>query len=469
MTNTDASTPRLPTPQDVGVEGMDLKRETWFGSDDRFEGYAEAMAYGSAATTSKGMGKMVHGGREQFNISCIFFFISLATESFVMNKALNILFGTYIGHIDVVLHAAYLFDSKLSRRGGGAPSSTAAANRGILYPVASSGRGFLPKAIRSQSAAAAADQIANQAGFPPRPALGGPPYSHTVRAFGFPHSDPHAHLIRPPHVHQTFLGSTGVISAGVKGVPISGQLKAATSQPSVSECNGYKDQRVASVQNVGQPISKLLSIFLLKVRIYEGSSLYALCRSWLRNGYPEEPQFRSRDSELCKKKTRFLRSDCGGSSAREESCPLWRVYQPEPPQIQGSTACHEQQVQDALGRASQPQYVDGVKLLPKPSPSLVVDALIKKEAGEEEEERSVENLSSQDLLQRHVKRAKRVRAQLDLRSLVLELSEYLRVTGFALILWTNAWRALDAVGTGSAFMLFILNGALQQSGRSICS
>ncbi|KAF7141584.1 hypothetical protein RHSIM_Rhsim06G0014100 [Rhododendron simsii] len=39
--------------------------------------------------------------------------------------------------------------------------------------------------------------------------------------------------------------------------------------------------------------------------------------------------------------------------------------------------------------------------------------------------------------------------KLDLRSLVLELSQYLGVTGFALILWTNAWRALDAVGSGS--------------------
>ncbi|KAF7153673.1 hypothetical protein RHSIM_Rhsim01G0134400 [Rhododendron simsii] len=246
------------------------------------------------------------------------------------------------------LHQQPLYASQpfanLAPRGGGALSSTAAANRGILYPVASSGRGFLPKAIRSQSAAAAAaDQIANQAGFPPRPVLGGPPYSHTVRAFGFPHSDPHAHLIRPPHVHQTFLGSTGVISAGVKGVPVSGQLKAATSQPSVSECNGYKDQRDRSRDDTFATVRDR------KVRIYEGSSLYALCRSWLRNGYPEEPQ---------------------------------------------------------------PQYVDGVKLLPKPSPSLVVDASIKKEAGEEEEERSVENLSSQDLLQRHVKRAKRVRAQL---------------------------------------------------------
>lgn len=122
------------------------------------------------------------------------------------------------------LYASQPFANLAPRGGGGAPSSAAAANRGILYPVASSGRGFLPKAIRSQSAAAA-DQIANQAGFPPRPVLGGPPYSHTVRAFGFPHSDPHAHLIRPAHVHQTFLGSTGVISAAVKGVPVTGQLK----------------------------------------------------------------------------------------------------------------------------------------------------------------------------------------------------------------------------------------------------
>ncbi|KAG5565270.1 hypothetical protein RHGRI_001232 [Rhododendron griersonianum] len=258
------------------------------------------------------------------------------------------------------LHQQPLYASQpfanLAPRGGGAPSSAAAANRGILYPVASSGRGFLPKSIRSQSAAAA-DQIANQAGFPPRPVLGGPPYSHTVRAFGFPHSDPHAHLIRPPHVHQTFLGSTGVISAAVKGVPVSGQLKSVE----LELRRGGSYWRMIMLQHLSLQCLNATGIrtrgncTALEVRIYEGSSLYALCRSWLRNGYPEEPQ---------------------------------------------------------------PQYVDGVKLLPKPSPSLVVDASIKKEVGEEEvsihfiEERSVENLSSQDLLQRHVKRAKRVRAQL---------------------------------------------------------
>ncbi|KAL8257911.1 hypothetical protein R6Q59_029952 [Mikania micrantha] len=38
--------------------------------------------------------------------------------------------------------------------------------------------------------------------------------------------------------------------------------------------------------------------------------------------------------------------------------------------------------------------------------------------------------------------------RLGLRALVLESSKSLRVTGFALTLWTNAWRALDVVGIG---------------------
>ncbi|KAH7850203.1 hypothetical protein Vadar_029168 [Vaccinium darrowii] len=40
--------------------------------------------------------------------------------------------------------------------------------------------------------------------------------------------------------------------------------------------------------------------------------------------------------------------------------------------------------------------------------------------------------------------------RLGLRSLVLESSDSLRVTGFALTLWTNAWRAMDAVGIGNS-------------------
>ncbi|KAJ6765879.1 FAD/NAD(P)-BINDING OXIDOREDUCTASE FAMILY PROTEIN [Salix purpurea] len=40
--------------------------------------------------------------------------------------------------------------------------------------------------------------------------------------------------------------------------------------------------------------------------------------------------------------------------------------------------------------------------------------------------------------------------RLGIRSLVLESSASLRVTGFALATWTNAWRALDAVGIGDS-------------------
>ncbi|PSS31226.1 FAD-dependent urate hydroxylase [Actinidia chinensis var. chinensis] len=40
--------------------------------------------------------------------------------------------------------------------------------------------------------------------------------------------------------------------------------------------------------------------------------------------------------------------------------------------------------------------------------------------------------------------------RLGIRSLVLESSDKLRITGFALTLWTNAWRALDALGIGDS-------------------
>ncbi|XP_049347320.1 monooxygenase 2-like [Solanum verrucosum] len=40
--------------------------------------------------------------------------------------------------------------------------------------------------------------------------------------------------------------------------------------------------------------------------------------------------------------------------------------------------------------------------------------------------------------------------RLGLRSIVLESADSLRATGFALALWTNAWRALDALGIGDS-------------------
>jgi 2-polyprenyl-6-methoxyphenol hydroxylase-like FAD-dependent oxidoreductase len=38
--------------------------------------------------------------------------------------------------------------------------------------------------------------------------------------------------------------------------------------------------------------------------------------------------------------------------------------------------------------------------------------------------------------------------RLGIESLVLESSDSLRVSGFALTVWENAWKALDVVGVG---------------------
>ncbi|XP_021727870.1 uncharacterized protein LOC110694988 isoform X1 [Chenopodium quinoa] len=100
-----------------------------------------------------------------------------------------------------------------------------------------------------------------------------------------------------------------------------------------------------------------------KVRVSDGASLYALCRSWLRNGYVED---------------------------------------------------------------NQPQYGDFLKSLPKPLPlplplplprPLYESSSPKRkdrddETEADEVEKSVEMSSAEELLTRHVKRAKRVRARL---------------------------------------------------------
>ncbi|XP_062081571.1 monooxygenase 2-like [Humulus lupulus] len=40
--------------------------------------------------------------------------------------------------------------------------------------------------------------------------------------------------------------------------------------------------------------------------------------------------------------------------------------------------------------------------------------------------------------------------RLGIKSLVLESADCLRITGFALLIWTNAWKALDAIGVGDS-------------------
>ncbi|XP_076893123.1 uncharacterized protein LOC143545058 [Bidens hawaiensis] len=86
-----------------------------------------------------------------------------------------------------------------------------------------------------------------------------------------------------------------------------------------------------------------------KVQVSEGTSLYAQCRSWLKNGLILEKQ---------------------------------------------------------------PQYVDHVKPLPKPLPAAIEEPRNDNDMEVEEKTEDVEHLSDKELLQQHVKHAKKVRARL---------------------------------------------------------
>lgn len=160
--------------------------------------------------------------------------------------------------------------------------------------------------------------------------------------------------VRQTHLPHALLGSgpssaTGVVPGAAKGIPVSTShhLKVGPST-TFSDSNGYKDLRDRSRDDTVTVIGDR------KVRISENGSLYALCRSWLRNGFPEE---------------------------------------------------------------TQPQYPDVIKCLPRPLPVAAQhsDSPGRKGDDKEEEEKdveAVEDISTKDLLQRHIKRAKRVRSRL---------------------------------------------------------
>lgn len=168
--------------------------------------------------------------------------------------------------------------------------------------------------------------------------------------------------VRPTHLQHALLGSSptvnsavpaasgGVLPGAVKGFPVvsSSHPKIAPTQPSISDCNGFREKRDRSKDDTFAIIRDR------KVRISDSASLYTLCRSWLRNGLPDE---------------------------------------------------------------TQSQYMDGVRSLPRPLALAPQDAEspVKKDGDKEEEEEdgeSVEHLSPKELLQRHVKRAKRIRSRL---------------------------------------------------------
>ncbi|XP_059448242.1 RNA-binding motif protein 25-like [Corylus avellana] len=227
-------------------------------------------------------------------------------------------------------------------------------SQGVLYPVASSGRGFIPKPLPPMHAVTVAAHPGNATStaaaaggaYPPRPLV----------SYSQPHGLSHpVHVMRPPHYHHVHPAQLAGQGLGpgpgpVKGIPVSSPQSKGVPPSSVADTNGYRDKRDRSRDDT------LTTIRDRKVRIIDGASLYALCRSWLRNGFPEE---------------------------------------------------------------SQPQYGDAVKALPKPLPIPVSATHLPKnkeaeeeEAEDKEDEESVEHLSPQDLLKGHIKHAKKVRARL---------------------------------------------------------
>ncbi|CAA0842517.1 proline-rich family protein [Striga hermonthica] len=203
----------------------------------------------------------------------------------------------------------------------------------LLYPLASSSRGFVSRPAGGTS---------------PRP------------PFVYPYFDPgrgNPGFVRPNQLPQVLLGSgpgssvnpsgTGVMPGVVKGVPVSSSHHPKAGPP--SDINGHNNLRDRNRDDT------LAVVRDRKVRITENASLYGLCRSWLRNGFPEETQL--------------------------------------------------------------PPYLDMVKSLPRPLPVAAQtvespDKEAENKEVEDEEECSVENLSEKELLQRHIKRAKRVRSRL---------------------------------------------------------
>ncbi|KAM5552554.1 neural Wiskott-Aldrich syndrome protein [Rosa sericea] len=159
------------------------------------------------------------------------------------------------------------------------------------------------------------------------------------------HSHPHPyspHLHPPPHPPPSYQSPLPP--------PIKPDLRfpgLVAPPSSVPDSNGIRDKSRDDTLSVIQD---------RKVRITDGASLYALCRSWLRNGSPEE---------------------------------------------------------------SQTRYGDATRSLPKPSPIPMASVTPpKKEEGdkkediEDKDEESLEHVSPEDLLKRHVKRARKVRARL---------------------------------------------------------
>lgn len=190
--------------------------------------------------------------------------------------------------------------------------------------------------------------VINSDGFPPGPVSAYPYAVH--RPYGFSNSDipgqTSLQLVAPSsaHLQQTLMGGGAIVPTFATGVSASANSKV-VAQSSAPEDNGLNNIRDKNGDG------SFVIIRDRKVQVSEGTSLYAQCRSWLKNGFTLENQ-------------------------------------------------------------PQPQYVDYVKSLPKPLPASMLKEDDTHIHEEEEKMEDVEHLSAKELLQQHVKHAKKVRMRL---------------------------------------------------------
>ncbi|KAI3926926.1 hypothetical protein MKX01_032841 [Papaver californicum] len=219
----------------------------------------------------------------------------------------------------------------------------------IVGPVITSGAGYIPRNIGPPQQRLSTDQfVSGGGGFQSRPVL---PFHHNqVRGYGFDPRQQQVHMMRPPSLQPSQLGSRPNSAGLVNNIPSAGIHHPKTA-PFPSKSPDYDGLRRDKNRD-----DKFVTVNDRKIRLADGASLYALCRSLVHNGLPQE---------------------------------------------------------------SQTQIVGGIKPLPRPKPSSPGNSnlLKRKENGDEDEEKeedeaALQHLSSHDLLQKHIKRAKRVRARL---------------------------------------------------------
>ncbi|XP_057247615.1 uncharacterized protein LOC104900777 isoform X5 [Beta vulgaris subsp. vulgaris] len=138
-----------------------------------------------------------------------------------------------------------------------APTSIQSQTQPIRYPLASSGRGILPTIGCTRPNSSQHQQYQHQSS---------------------------AHLLlRPLNAHIS------PAPAVARPIPLNNppQSKAGSSPYFIADSSDSKDPLDKGTDDM------LVTLRDRKVRITDGASFYALCRSWLRNGYVEENQVRS--------------------------------------------------------------------------------------------------------------------------------------------------------------------------------